>query len=648
MKENIFVNGKLNMDLLDKNKWLYYLVLTNNNAINRERVDVISSITGQETLDYVFRTLDILEKEPMKDEYKDILRKVLQWSEVAKGGTDEQRDIWRKKGYPLEIHNLASAEIYLDESDDDITTTKIIYTLIKTHGIIGQNLRGEVSVAENYSLNKLLAFYSEYQLELLLTTLNKCIIKAVSNSLWEEVGAKVDLLISRIISGDFSEYYKTEDRLYELSSSLKESTKETQNFFETRIFPYFQLWYFDSATKAFNEKQINLILEKVLNFEQIQKVDHLNFKPLADSLYYDYEGKKHINIYKLRIIEKYLNDNSTENVSLSLELSNKTLCIDFKFSSVCEKLIDFCVEAERSGLLTFEKSIGVLYEMFGFKRDEFDRLNNEEKYLATMNDAAESKKSIAQKVVGKTIVDVGSGGGIMLDLLESLYPNKNIIGTDISTNVLLTLDDKKQKENHNWTTLKHNFVEGPLNQKVDSIIFSSILHEIFSYTETENGKFDIESVKKALKNAYDSLNVGGRIIIRDGIKTDSDEILKFKIKNNDGINFITSFYHDFKGLPNVDRKFSRNYDEFSGDINFMREFLFTYTWGNESYAHEVQEQFGYFTLNEFKEFFTSIGATIIEAQSFFEEGYYEHLKDKIELDKELYPDSNCIIVVEKN
>ncbi|MCR5148540.1 MAG: hypothetical protein K6C35_06185 [Eubacterium sp.] len=33
-----------------------------------------------------------------------------------------------------------------------------------------------------------------------------------------------------------------------------------------------------------------------------------------------------------------------------------------------------------SGLLTFEKSITVLYDMFGFRRDEFDRLNNEDIY----------------------------------------------------------------------------------------------------------------------------------------------------------------------------------------------------------------------------------------------------------------------------
>ena len=107
---------------------------------------------------------------------------------------------------------------------------------------------------------------------------------------------------------------------------------------------------------------------------------------------YDYEEKKHVNVYKKRIIEKYLLDASVQNVDIEVKVENKSAFVDFNFSKVCEKLIEFCVEAERSGLLTFEKSIIVLYDMFGFRRDAFDRLNNEDKYLSTMNDVTLSTK----------------------------------------------------------------------------------------------------------------------------------------------------------------------------------------------------------------------------------------------------------------
>ena len=167
-----------------------------------------------------------------------------------------------------------------------------------------------------------------------------------------------------------------------------------------------------------------------------------------------------------------------QNVDIEVKVENKSAFVDFNFSKVCEKLIEFCVEAERSGLLTFEKSIIVLYDMFGFRRDAFDRLNNEDKYLSTMNDVTLSTKDgIIDYVSGESVVDVGSGGGILLDKLESTFPDKQVIGTDISTNVIETLNQKKHREGHNWNVMVHNFVDGTMEKEVGSIIFSSILHE---------------------------------------------------------------------------------------------------------------------------------------------------------------------------
>lgn len=647
--------GKFDSEVLKRNPWLKYLLITKNNSVNTERVSSISSITGMETADYVLRTLDILDNDTEICETftvydYEIVKKVLQWSEVAKGGTEKQRQEWRKSGYPLEIHNIASAEIYRNESTDDVFKTNLIYTLIKTHGIIGQNIRGEVSVTANNPLcllNKLIqdTGMKEYHLKGILIILNKCIIGGVSMDLWNDISKNVEDIVNMICSqnlNNFSAIY----RMKKLHPALKSS--ETEKLFATQIFPYFELWYFSFALYPFSEEQIMILMRKILNSENIQKANHISFKPLADSLYYDYEGRKEINVYKLRVIEKYLKTDTIEHVNLELTFENNTISVGVKFSRACEKLIEFCVEAERSGLLTYEKSIKVLFDMFGFRRDEYDRLQNENKYLKTMNDAEESTKtSIVDYVVGNSVADVGSGGGVMLNLLEQKYPNMEIIGTDISVNVLDVLNKKKEQEKHKWNVMQHNFVEKPLNKKVDSIIFSSILHEIFSYTEMNGKKFNLESVTKALTNAYDSLNEGGRIIIRDGVKTDSNGDLTITFKTPEGETFFNNFTKDFAGLSDVSHS-SYGYEHtVKGNVNFIREFLYTYTWGNESYSHEVQEQFGYMTLKEFKNFFQNLGANIIECKEFLEDGYYEHLKDLIELKKKHYPASNCIVVIEK-
>ena len=670
-------------------KWYEYLYYTEYSAVNIERVEKVGDITGRETLAYVLRTLAIHDMIMLRDEKQPdaaIVRTVLQWSEVAKGGTAKDRAEWIEAGLPLDIHNIASAEIYKsfiavemndeaennsavqmnsgssDSSTETATKTKsefsgIVYTLIRTHGMIGQCLRGEVPVVKNSELLELIPVLGKERLRSILYTLNECIIAAVSDELWKKVEVPAKELIDRILEGDLTEF-DAKYRIAKLLPNLSELPESLEEVFAKMYFPKYELWYFEAALSDFSADQIEVILTRLADqlAGQISEADYISFKPLADSLYYDYEGKKHINVYKKRIIEKYIRDSSTENVDLSVSAVGGAALVDFRFSKVCEKLIEFCVEAEQCGLLTFEKSITVLYDMFGFRRDEFDRLNNEDKYLKTMNDADSSTKyTILDYVTGKTVVDVGSGGGVLLDKLEEQYPDKDIIGTDISTNVIEVLNKKKQAEGHKWNVMKHNFVEGPFGDeanKVDSIIFSSIIHEIFSYTETPEGRFNIETVKISLKNAYDSLNPGGRIIIRDGVKTavpDTD-ILTVNFKDKSGLDFFKNYLSDFEGLTDIEYKHIVIDEEklrVSGCTNYIREFLYTYTWGQESYSHEVQEQFGYFTIEDFRECFEELGAKIIRADSFLEPGYPEHLNEKVSLEPDRYPDSNCIVVVEK-
>ena len=108
-------NGELKEGVPEKNPWLSYLVLTDNVYVNAERIESVGNVSGKETLEYVFRTLDILdellpdidsseesalkEKNALKErenpsagnsesyrKMKFIISEVLKWSEVAKGG----------------------------------------------------------------------------------------------------------------------------------------------------------------------------------------------------------------------------------------------------------------------------------------------------------------------------------------------------------------------------------------------------------------------------------------------------------------------------------------------------------------------------------------------------------------------------------
>ena len=55
-----------------------------------------------------------------------------------------------------------------------------------------------------------------------------------------------------------------------------------------------------------------------------------------------------------------------------------------------EKLIEFCIEAEKSPL--YEKAVLLLFDLFGLRRDAYDRFHNEESYLSDMNSTGDYKK----------------------------------------------------------------------------------------------------------------------------------------------------------------------------------------------------------------------------------------------------------------
>ena len=127
-------------------------------------------------------------------------------------------------------------------------------------------------------------------------------------------------------------------------------------------------------------------------------------------------------------------------------------------------------------------------------------------------------------------------------------------------------------------------------------------------------------------------------------------MIEVRFKDPEGMEFFRNFVRDFEGLKDIEDKKIKVFEQeekVSADANFIREFLYTYTWGKQSYAHEVQEQFGYFTIEEFREFFEGLGARILRCDAFLEPGYVTHLSPKVELSVPEYPNSNCIVVVEK-
>lgn len=680
----LFKNG--DMQILKSEKWLMYLALTTERNINLERLYSLDETRNNYVLNYVEKTLKLLSNLNLNKYHKQILEEVLKWSEIAKSGSKHQRDHWIKNGYNLFAHNIGSAQIY-DElvKETTIEVKRIVHELILTHGLIGQYIRGEISLSDNRPLYQLITEnkLSAEELKEILTALNFCIIAGVDERIWLDIKQQVEAVIDFVIAGRFDKQYEFKERIRRLRQV---SAKNGENFeaeFDrvlsdsrlilriARLLDKADLWYVEAAMYDFSFEEfvkVFLIIDHEVDYE---KIKHISFERFMKGLYYQHDGKKRVNIYKKRIIEKYLSeismddileDRFKENLHVVHDISfhedvEDTMFFDFKFSAAGAKLIDFCIEAEKSDVL-YESAIILLFDLFELRKDKYDRFYEEESYLQTMNQTIDYKKVILDYITGNSIIDIGPGGGALMDLIAEKYPQKKVLGVDIAQNVLDSLKKKKQLENRSWDVLYGDALN--LSQyiekgTVDTIIFCSILHELFSYIEYNGRKFNHDILEVAFKSAFEVLPSGGRIIIRDGIMTepvDQKRIIKFL--SEEGMEFLTRYANDFKGREIEYTVVGQN--EVLMPVNDAMEFLYTYTWGEKSYVHEVNEQFGYFTPSSFREFITTALGTrarLVEFKHYLQDGYTIALSQKIEFFDEKrnrvrLPDSTCIVVIEKS
>ncbi|MBE6150358.1 MAG: class I SAM-dependent methyltransferase [Firmicutes bacterium] len=661
---------------LDLNKkWINYIYNSDKKKINYERVTCLKSLNNKYVYNYVLKTLEILEEE--KENYNEktifLVEETLKWSEVAKCYNKNKRKEWKNKKINLLVHNIGSSEIYKIENKK---SNKIVKVLIKTHGLIGQYIRGEINLNKNKELYELILNKDIEKTELhdVLSLLNRCVIKAVSPKLYQKIENKIEETINKIINGEFEEEIDLNNRLNLLNNKLNDKDQKELNILLKnehiknkleQLFKQLEFWYYEVALNDFTiEEQIKilLIISNYLNSNN----EHLSFEKIMISIYLDYENKKQINIYKKRIIEDYidslaiediLNNKIKQNPHIKIKITkkDKNIIPEFKFSIQASKLIAFCEVAYTSDSL-YNQAVFMLYDLFGFRRDKYDRFYNEINYLNTMNKSINHKSIILDYIVGKNILDVGPGGGALMDLILDNNPNLKVSGIDISENVINTLNEKKKNENKSWTVIKGdalNLDKYLENNSMDTIIYSSIIHELYSYIDYNGKKFNHDTIIKTLKTAYNVLKKKGRIIIRDGIMTEPKDIYRIiEFNNIEDLKILDAYCHDFKGRKVTYEKIDHNKVKML--VNDAMEFLYTYTWGPNSYALEVHEQFGYYTPSEYIDMIKENlpNCKIIECNSFLQPGYEENLLNKISIyDDNMnivkLPNSTCIIVIEK-
>lgn len=212
---------------------------------------------------------------------------------------------------------------------------------------------------------------------------------------------------------------------------------------------------------------------------------------------------------------------------------------------------------------------------------------NHKRYLNRMQRSAQSstKSLIPIYATPVQILDVGCSDGCLMEAILREHPNSIVSGLELNS----TSAEICRKKG--FTVYEKDICEfASSGRRFDCIIFSSVLHEISSYAVNEEERFKVLPIEKALQAAYKLLNPGGRLIIRDGLSFGSNELLKLNIHTP---KVQVAFNRFLKETPIKDYHTGQVIDNYIlAPGNCLKEFLFTYTWGEGSWHREVLEQYG--------------------------------------------------------
>ena len=607
------------------------------------------------------------------------------------------------------VHNIASAMLVerrwaVSSHATHGLVQPVALALIANHGLVGQTIRGETPIPMLQNLRTRLAeaaTAAALPLHIIvdaLAVINICDTAAVRLDLMTcELFEQFEILHAALLDDD-RPVASTPllQRLQALRAgrtghgeSLADIEQSCRPLLEadatatsafTHAFAQCQLWYCEAALAALTPAAHLTILVAAVGAAHAAGIDttrhwHVNFARLVAPL----NGTSPRTRYRLRLLETSLARGTLRDAlagtaslaplgALSGTIGGEqALWFELDDGEEGGALLTLLAIYERKSSTAFHSTLKALCDLYGLRKDQFDRVANEANYLATMNAARSDKERMLDWVKPGTIVEVGPGGGIVLDLLEARFPTSHVVGLDISSEVIAALTARKIREHKRWALVAGDAFALPTlvtPGTVDTVIYCSILHEIYSYIERPGDtdptvrRFRLESVRDLLRATWATLCVGGRIVIRDGVMP-TPGVRRIRFIAADARSFFDQFVAQFEGRP-------IKFTECDGALvelttSDAMEFLYTYTWGPASFPYEVREQYGVLPYDAYVDAIVAwLGgptqAHVVDIplphRSYLQPGYQLGLAGKIELldDKDTpvaLPDSNCLIVIEK-
>jgi SAM-dependent methyltransferase/nicotinamide mononucleotide adenylyltransferase len=293
-----------------------------------------------------------------------------------------------------------------------------------------------------------------------------------------------------------------------------------------------------------------------------------------------------------------------------------------------------------------------------------DRLRTDDGELACHRDfatyGAQMDASLAQKVDdlvpwvlpagapadgrGVTIVDKGCGTGKLLVELSRRFPAARLVGVDLSREFLRRSDENTYAGGEVELILGDAAEAQLPDGSADAILFSSIMHEVYSYAGYDRGR-----IRQALAAAARELRPGGRILVRDGISPGPRPV-ELTLLDDATADRFDRFAREFKhgqgaactpSGPRTVRLSAHLANEFLCKKDYVA-----------NWALEIHEEYGAFTLDEWRAAMHDAGLVVCEQRAYVNEWirlnrYRDHVA-VTELDgTSFWPATNAVVVAQK-
>lgn len=634
---------------------------------------------------------------------------VLAFCDVAKGGTAEQRAGWRGRlGVDGTVHNEDSSVILEDvvrrvlgkaELSEDGRFAERARVLCATSGLVGMRLRGEVGREVFGPLLECLALEHDggERLAKAWSIINHCETNAVRTGLWtrelaaafaaEERAILLTTSKERVVRPSLAERIArmrggalmTRESAGEIDACL-ERLQAGRSVLESRLIRC-SVWYAEAALGALSlDACVRLLLHLSGAATGSGGIDstrawHLDLLGVVSGLR-DARGEPRR--YHVRLLETILEATSVQDLMagklmhgalLSFPTTKggeQALAVSFSTNEEASALLTLLYTYERKATAEFHHTLKALCDLYDLRKDDFDRVHNEAAYLSSMNAARSDKARLLDFAKPGLIVEVGPGGGVVLELLAERFPNTRVVGVDASLAVVEAHQARKSSQPQ-YEVVHGDAFELPRlfeGQAITSVVFCSVLHEIFSYVPWGDPpkRFSLAAVDAIVAAAYKALARGGRILIRDGVAP-ADEPRVLELSDPAWRAGLDLFQKSWEA-----RKIS--FEPISAERvrigqRDMLEFLTTFTWGPDSFPYEIREQRAILPRNELVARLLEVCkkadpscdpceiAVPPDLASYLQPGYSEHLAGHVRIldasgERELpLPDFTGVVVLEK-